>query len=87
MSEMAETCSENIEGARQVLPRWSQDDIIGMMMKYKDAAYPLNTNNDAPVTPELIKLTKWHFLRTWKVRQYIVPNRNAFQVLKNINPE
>ena len=47
MSEIAETCSKNIEGARQVLRRWSQDDIISMIVKYKDAVHPLNTKNDA----------------------------------------
>ena len=54
MSEMAETCSVIVEAARQVLPRWSQDDIISMMIKYTDAVYPLNTKNDAPVTPEVV---------------------------------
>ena len=61
MSEMAETCSENIEGARQVLRRWSQDDIISMMVKYKDAVHPLNTKNDALVTPEVVsKIMQFH---------------------------
>lgn len=61
MSEMAETCSENIEGARQVLRRWSQDDIISMMVKYKDAVHPSNTKNDAPVTPEVVsKMMQFH---------------------------
>ena len=61
MSEMAETCSENIEGARQVLRRWSQDDIISMMVKYKDEVHPLNTKNDALVTPEVVsKMMQFH---------------------------
>lgn len=61
MSEMAATCSENIKGARQVLRRWLQDDIISMMVKYKDAVHPLNTKNDAPVTPEVVsKMMQFH---------------------------
>ena len=61
MSEMAATCSENIKGARQVLHRWLQDDIISMMVKYKDAVHPLNTKNDAPVTPEVVsKMMQFH---------------------------
>jgi len=61
VSEMAETCSENIEEARQVLPRWSPDYIISMMMKDKDAVYLLNTENDAPVTPEVVsKMMQFH---------------------------
>ena len=61
MSEMAATCSENIKGARQVLRRWLQDDIISMMVKYKDAVHPLNTKNDAPVTPEVAsKMMQFH---------------------------
>ena len=61
MSEMAATCSENIKGARQVLRRWLQDDIISLMVKYKDAVHPLNTNNDAPVTPEVVsKMMQFH---------------------------
>ena len=61
MSEMAATCSGNIKGARQVLRRWLQDDIISMMVKYKDAVHPLNTKNDAPVTPEVVsKMMQFH---------------------------
>lgn len=61
MSEMAATCSENIKGARQVLRRWLQDDIISMMVKYKDAVHPLNTKNDAPVTPGVVsKMMQFH---------------------------
>ena len=61
MSEMAATCSENIKGARQVLRRWLQDDIISLMVKYKDAVHPLNTKNDAPVTPEVVsKMMQFH---------------------------
>lgn len=61
MSEMAATSSENIKGARQVLRRWLQDDIISMMVKYKDAVHPLNTKNDAPVTPEVVsKMMQFH---------------------------
>ena len=61
MSEMAATCSENIKGARQVLRKWLQDDIISMMVKYKDAVHPLNTKNDAPVTPEVVsKMMQFH---------------------------
>lgn len=61
MSEMAATCSENIKGARQVLRRWLQDDIISMMVKYKDAVHPLNTKNDAPATPEVVlKMMQFH---------------------------
>ena len=61
MSEMAATCSENRKGARQVLRRWLQDDIISMMVKYKDAVHPLNTKNDAPVTPEVVsKMMQFH---------------------------
>lgn len=59
---MAETCSKNIEGARQVLRRWSQDDIISMMVKYKDEVTPLNTKNDAPLTPEVVsKMMQFHY--------------------------
>lgn len=54
MSEMAETSSENIEGASQVLSRWSKDEIIEMMVKYKNAVHPLNSKNDAPVTPQVV---------------------------------
>jgi len=61
MSEMAETCSENIEGVRQVLRRWPQDDIISMMVKYKDAVHQSNTKNYAPVTPEVVsKMMQFH---------------------------
>ena len=58
---MAETCSENIEGASQVLRRWSQDEIIRMIVKCKEAVHPLNTKNDAPVTTEVVsKMRQFH---------------------------
>ena len=61
MSEMAETCSENIEGASQVLRRWLQDEITRMIVKCKEAVHPLNTKNDAPVTPEVVsKMRQFH---------------------------
>ena len=60
-SEMAETCSENIAGASQVLRRWLQDEITRMIVKCKEAVHPLNTKNDAPVTPEVVsKMRQFH---------------------------
>ena len=91
MSEMAETCSENIEGASQVLRRWLQDEITRMMVKCKEAVHPLNTKNDAPVTPEVVsKMRQFHctnkanevkFFEDMEKLANIILNRHTFQIL------